>query len=397
MALQVTAPQGEPGKPPEAVHELRRYDVNTFDRTAISEGVTLPLVDEPFVPCWEDWVREAAGSGAFEVLSRYLPQLRFPIRAGMSSEDDYRAAVGRGVDPEGLDAATGLDIAQPEAIEIEIHDGCACRVPVVTARRRQEFEVLVRALARRNEPAPVTGEQGAMMVAGYNNWERIRQLRVAWEVLPPARREVSTWSEEFARIRPRRELYQDRFILVSDGPYSAVSARELGLDPGQWREMSRIIRCEHECTHYLTRRLLGSMRNHMLDELIADYAGLVAATGRYRADWFLRFLGISEGGRDGGPRRLDLYRGDPPLSAPATALLCDLARAAAKNVESFDRATWPGEPRSDADRARMVFTLASFRLEALAAPAAARMLEEEFAKVSERIRFEARAPAGEAL
>ena len=38
-----------------------------------------------------------------------------------------------------------------------------------------------------------------------------------------------------ARIVPYRELYQDRFILLSDGPYSAVPAADLGLDDAEWR------------------------------------------------------------------------------------------------------------------------------------------------------------------
>ncbi len=44
--------------------------------------------------------------------------------------------------------------------------------------------------------------------------------------------------------------------------------------------------------HYVTRHALGTMRNSMLDELIADYVGIVSATGAYRGDWFLRFLGV---------------------------------------------------------------------------------------------------------
>jgi hypothetical protein len=78
-----------------------------------------------------------------------------------------------------------------------------------------------------------------------------------------------------------------------------------------WAEARTAIRRDHECAHYFTRRLFGSMRNHAQDELMADWAGLVAATGRFRAEWFLRFLGLEEYPlyRSGG--RLDLYRGDP--------------------------------------------------------------------------------------
>jgi hypothetical protein len=45
---------------------------------------------------------------------------------------------------------------------------------------------------------------------------------------------------------------------------------------------------------YFTRRVFGSMRNNMLDELIADYIGIIEAMGTYQADWFLRFVGLED-------------------------------------------------------------------------------------------------------
>ena len=94
---------------------------------------------------------------------------------------------------------------------------------------------------------------------------------------------------------PQRGLYQDRFLILSTGPYSNVAAREVGLSDSRWRETSTAIRLEHECTHYFTLRVFGSMRNNLLDELIADFMGITAADGRYRSDWFLR---LREGTRD---------------------------------------------------------------------------------------------------
>jgi len=205
----------------------------------------------------------------------------------------------------------------------------------------------VQALARRNEPVPVPDAQGAVTVAGYNNWERIRQL-------------------ERARLKPRKELYQDRFILLSDGPYSAVAAADLGLDDDAWRALSLAIRREHECTHYFTKRYYGVMKNHVLDEVLADYMGLVAACGRFRADWFLRFVGLEgERYRPGG--RLDLYRGG--LSNGAFAVLQELVRRAAANVERFDE-RWPAGPRSLDERGRALRALASLSFLELASPSA---------------------------
>src|SRR5439155_4743001 len=105
----------------------------------------------------------------------------------------------------------------------------------------------------------------------------------------PAERARADWDSELAEIARRPTLYQDRFILLSAGPYSGVAAAELGLADEDWKRRSLTIPLEHECTHYFTRQVLGSMRNALADELVADYMGIVASEGRYRADWFLRF------------------------------------------------------------------------------------------------------------
>lgn len=345
-----------PGLQPE---ELRAYNENVFDLGALGPETRFPLPDEPFVAFWEERVQESESRGAFAVLREHLPQLCFPIYEGISETEAYRAATRRGVPVETIPEATGLELEHPEAIELVLHASPAGRIPLLIARRRPEFAALIRALTRRNEPVPVPPSQGALMVSGYNNWGRIAELRRRWEAGAPA----GAWAEEFQRLQDRKELYQDRFILLSDGPYSAVPAAELGLDDEEWREISLAIRRDHECAHYFTRRLFGSMRNNALDELIADYAGMVGAIGRFRADWFLRFVGLEDFPRYRPGARLDLYRGDPPLSDGAFQMLQGLLVAAAGNLERFD-----GEPRNPAETALRIAALASLRLDELASP-----------------------------
>ncbi|HEX4961038.1 MAG TPA: hypothetical protein VF173_09390 [Thermoanaerobaculia bacterium] len=371
------------GAAPAEVAELAEYNRNVFDVSGVADSGTLrfPLADEPFVAFWETVAAESQSRGAFAVLQEHLPQLAFPIREGISRTEAYRAATLRGVPPASLPEATGLALEHPEAIEVVLYGSPAGRIPLLIARRRPEFEALIRALTKRNEPEPVPPAQGALMVAGYNNWNRIRELRRQWEALEPSARETATWNEEFKRLTPRKELYQDRFILLSDGPYSAVPAGDVGLDEAEWRELSLLIRRDHECAHYLTRRLFGSMRNNLLDELMADYAGLVGAVGRFRAGWFLRFLGLEDFPRYRAGARLDLYRGKPPLSDGAFAVLHRLIREAASSLERFD-AGRPAESRTPAGTALTLTALASLRLEDLAAPGA----EERLGRAVELLR-----------
>jgi hypothetical protein len=372
------------GATPTETEELLAYNENLFDLGALNPEVRLPLPDETFIAFWEPLVEESRSRGAFAVLRQHLPQLRFPIAAGISETEPYRAATRRGVPPATIPQATGLALAHPETIELDLYTSPAGRIPLLIVRRRPEFVALLQALTRRNEPEPVAASQGALMVAGFNNWSRIAELRRRWEDLDPARRETATWEEEFRRLQAHRELYQDRFILLSDGPYSAVPAADLGLDDGEWRRLSLLIRRDHECCHYFTRRLFGSMRNNVLDELIADYTGMVAATGRFRADWFLRFVGLAELPRYRAGARLDIYRGKPPLSDGAFRVLHALVKAAAENLERFD-AGLPAGARTPHENGLLIAALASQRLEDLAAADAPDRLARSLAALEERL------------
>lgn len=359
--------------------ELLAYQAPAFDVAALPRPLRLPLADEAFVPTWAAYVAEAAEDGAWPTLVRHLPRLRFPIAAGMSDNADYRAATLRGVDTHGMAAARGLGLRAPEQVSLRLAHTAAGRIPVIVVGDRADFETLMQALTKKNEPVPVPASMGAAMVNGVNNWERVAAHRCAWEARTPAP-SAAAWSEEFARLRAQPEAYQDRFVIAQEGWYSAVAAADLGLAAADWRAQSLTIRLAHECTHYLTLRLFGAMRNLLLDELLADYAGIAAAQGSFRADWFLRFMGLEEpqGYRDGG--RLQNYRGTPPLSAEAFAVLQHMARRAARTVERFDlsRSAAIDDPVA---HVRVVLSLAAHTVDALAAAQAERALEATWASL----------------
>ena len=205
---------------------------------------------------------------------------------------------------------------------------------------------------------------GACTIGGFTNWDRIRTLRQRWEATQPFGA-AAGWAAEFQRLLPHKELYQDRFILLSDGPYSNVCAADIGLTDNAWQQASLTIRLEHECAHYFIRRALASMRSNMLDELIADYMGIVAAVGHFRADWFLHFIGLEAfpSYREGG--RLQNYRGTPPLSDGAFVVLQALMKAAAEHVERFDH-----DHIHTGEAALMLVVLTHMTLEELASEAA---------------------------
>jgi hypothetical protein len=350
------------GATPAEADELAAYTRDQFVPPVDADAQRWPLPDEPFVAAWRGYADAAERGGAWPELRRRLVQLRFPVREGMSAEPEYLGATRKGIVP--ADGAEGASLVAPERLRVWLHPTPAGRLPVIVAGARADFETLVRALTRRNEPQPVPASMGACIVGGYNNWDRVASLRAAW-----ARGEGigagGDWDSAFREIMGQRDLYQDRFVLLSEGPYSGTPAAALGLDDAEWAAASLTLRLEHECAHYFTRRVFGSMSNTLRDELIADFMGIAAVAGRFRAEWFLRFMGLEDFPRYRAGGRLENYRGTPPLSDGAFVVLGRLVHAAAHNLEE-----WGGPaPAADdfAGKARVLHALSSMTLERMAA------------------------------
>jgi hypothetical protein len=342
------------GARPEAVEPLLAYHETPYEAARL-EGVAWPLADEPHLAAWEEYAAEAARTGVAEALRGRLVQMLFPVEEGISQTKTYRAATRRGVLPES--PGPGPALRDPAGLSLTLHPTMAGRVPILVAAAREDFVTLVQVFSARNEPIPVPDSMGACIVTGLNNWDRVRRRREAFEAAHGGTPDEDAWLAEFARMVPQRELYQDRFILLSSGPYSAVSAADLGLEDAAWRARSVALRREHECTHYLTVRAFGRMRNNVLDELIADFVALMLVDGRYDGALALRFLGL-EGyprWREGG--RLSSYLGEPPLPAPAVDVLRTLVFRAVTNLDRFCAAR-PGDgPAEAAPRALALSTL----------------------------------------
>lgn len=352
------------GATQEETQELLEYARSEFDLS--SAPTRFPLPDEPFVAAWTRYAEEAERVGAWACLRERLVQLRFPIEAGISESPAYQAATRRGIWP--APESRGLELAQPEELGLLLAETPVGRVPVILAAVREDFVALVRALGHRNEPRQILDSVGATIIGGLNNWDRVASLQRDWANSGSS----GEWAVRWQEIVREPGLYQDRFIVLSWGPYSGVAAAEVGLEEDEWRRSSIAIRMEHECTHYFTRRALGSMRNHIADELIADAMGIVAATGSFRADWLLLFLGLERYPefRPGG--RLEEYRGNLALGGGSFRILCDAVVRCAYNLEAIDRLRppWTRTPESIADKAEMILGLAALGLEGLASEAA---------------------------
>lgn len=83
-----------------------------------------------------------------------------------------------------------------------------------------------------------------------------------------------------------------RIILLNRAPYSNIAAEKLSLTAEDWLEKSHAVRLRHESAHYETLRLFGGMKNHALDEILADTLGQIAAFGNFDADRQRLFFGL---------------------------------------------------------------------------------------------------------
>lgn len=235
----------------------------------------IPLAGGPELAWWTNITAEAVdgvlrGQHVLELLQTGLPQLYLPQQSGISLSELYKALVLRGesVDQASIaGAGATLQWRYPEALRFWIAPHPCGAMPVVQTPCWADFVQLVRALAHRGEPVVLADGVHAQAVSGLIHWGLIRA---------------------FGRQS------RARLIVLHEAPYGSVPAIDVpgGLTEADWLQASSSLRLEHELTHLATKRLLGEMRLNLLDELIADCMGMVAALGRFNAELFGLCLGI---------------------------------------------------------------------------------------------------------
>jgi hypothetical protein len=334
---------------------------------AIVEKLARARSEEPHVLVWREYGQRAREAGVFAALAAVFPQLRFPIQEGISQEPAYAAATRRGRIEEADAFSPGLLLERPESLILTFSDGVAGRLPLLIAGTRADFESLVRAFTERNEPRDVPASMGACFVKGLNNWDRVTRYRREWEAANGTAGDDDAWREELARFAAQKARYQDRFVILSRGPYSGVAGGDVRVTETEWLERSLIVRAEHESTHDLTWRLFGIVRSHATDEIIADFVGLVRAFGVYPDGIARVLLGVDRlpAFRPGG--RLANYRGTPALDDADFAEVCALTADATRQLATV-ATRHAGQLIDPTFLARLVYALSLASLPELADP-----------------------------
>jgi len=293
----------------------------------------LPLDDDITVDWWRQLLAGVPsgilqGERVVESMRAVLPQLRLPQVPGISRSELYRRLVLRGEEAkpdELLAAGPEPQWQQGNALRLWLAPHPCGAMPVLSTPNRSDFCLLVNAMAHRCEPVALAHGVHAQAVGGLIHWGLI----------------CRNGSKSRARL-----------ILLHEGPYGSVGASEVPgcHDAASWQQASTALRLEHELTHLAIKRLLGEMRLNLLDELIADCMGMVAALGLFDAQLFGRCLGLDPHGDPLPSGRWCTYVAELDAGDAFRALLLVMARA--QELQALFQAN-SKLPRPDSSMARL--------------------------------------------
>ncbi|MBQ9004363.1 MAG: hypothetical protein IJ087_21190 [Eggerthellaceae bacterium] len=271
-------------------------------------------------------VKSIKGREALEALARRFPQLYVAPAEG--AQDAHRAAAGRGIAPEGANLDHFVGSPRDELREVDTPAG---PVEVLFLERRCDFETFLQVVGHKSAPVPIARTVGAITFRGLADWGKVAEAFAAYLAAGG-----DDWGSEFARLASQPGAFRSEIVVISEGPYSNVSADETPYGPDEWLRISREIRLHHECAHVVCRRTMPDDVLPVWDEVTADVVGLLCATARYDTALAARFLGVSESGFTGG--RLAEY-----LSEEQATRIDEVAASIYAACERIEQACGPSE------------------------------------------------------
>ncbi|WP_299618562.1 hypothetical protein [uncultured Tenacibaculum sp.] len=352
----------------EVIQEVFEYTQNKFVKPSFSKFSK----EEKYIETWEAYNEESKLLGVFKTLKKYIVQLQFPVKAGISSTEAYKNVTLRGKENT---TNSNLLLEDENALWLDIYESKLIgKVPVLIVSNVNDFKTLVCAFSNKNEPADLPKSMGAAFIKGINNWDRISKLKKAWQ----EEKTAISWNQFFKQeILPNRDLYQDKLIILSTKPYSGVAHEVLNVSESLWQEASVDIRKEHESAHLFTLNYYGQMAKNIHDELIADYAGIIRVSGKFDKNWMLHFLGLESypNYRNGG--RFQNYMNDN-CSSEAFKCLVKITKKAIDTIQEFDSEL--GNVSSEEDRLSRIKSICEVDILSMASDQGKEMLSDVYRK-----------------
>ena len=215
------------------------------------------------------------GAAALESLAQRFPQLYVAPAEGAQELNKLARLSGITAPDANLDHFITSDEDELRVVETP-----AGPIETLFLKNREDFETFLQIVSHKSEPVPIARTVGAMTYRGLADWEVIRKEGIEGP-------------------------YRTELIVISEGPYSNVSATRTPYDDETWVRVSREIRLHHECAHVVCRRTMPESILPVWDEITADLVGMLRAAGSYDAGLAATFLGVSAQGFVGG--RLSEY------------------------------------------------------------------------------------------
>lgn len=259
------------------------------------------------------------GPAVIEALASRFPQLY--VAPAQGAQSAHGMASRRGQVPENATLDHFVTTDDDELREVATPAG---PVEVVFLKDRSDFETFLQIIGHKAQPVPIARTIGAVTYRGLADWDKVEAARQDYLAAGG-----EDWASEFMRLARQPGAFRSELIIISEGPYSNVPARETGYDDASWILVSREVRLHHECSHVVCRRTMPDDVLPVWDEVTADVVGLVSATGRYDSLLAKRLLGVSADGYTSG--RLAEYLDDDQLSH-----IDDIAREVAGACEAIE-------------------------------------------------------------
>ncbi|MBO4267423.1 MAG: hypothetical protein J5910_09590 [Lachnospiraceae bacterium] len=233
-------------------------------------------------------MEELHGTEVLTRLAKVYQQLY--IAPGRDKTSEYDDVVKRGHE---ISEGSLSHFTTSEKDSLVYEDTPAGKVCVITLYHRQDFVTFLQIMAGRCELTDIPDTQGASIIDGVANWEKIRAHKDDFYKEENAKgNPCPDWPAEFRRFTSDKKNYLDTLIVLSVGPYSGVSADRMGLSEDEWLPLSHTIRKHHECTHFICRRKYPDLKDAIWDELVADAVGIYAAFDHFDPQMEKIFLGI---------------------------------------------------------------------------------------------------------
>ena len=253
---------------------------------------------------------EVRTSSVMQEMAYRYNQLYLTPEKGVSGTGVYSDIVRYGKLPPEIDekikneGLSGFKCSEKDRLFSE--NTPAGMVDILFLQERSDFERFVQVMVYSCQPAAVASKIESAEILGVTNWRKIENHMN--DYLSNGGSNLS-WRDELRKFTNNKKNYQDTILVIGSGGYCGLTAEEAGFEKDTWEEISVKIKIYSSCARYIVRKLFSDYKDIIWEEMLADCAGLLYATGRYDVSLAKKFFGVSGKGYDRRGKLIN-FKGD---------------------------------------------------------------------------------------